>query len=226
MIINNNFIKIIDIPYLQYTNYLFYIKDDLFSPLIEKFKIIKLDKNFLNVESFEISRNYTLCCYDNVNHCIWAICKNSKNNIYKLDFLFREIEIIKLNIKNIILDKIKNISFDFERNLILITSSYCVAYFSIKGDYVETFLKKDKRNIKYTSSICYKGFIFISYFFNNNSYVDKYYKTGKYIGNIKIGINLYIYNLQIAYRKNRYVLCLFGLQNNIYKKIYYIPIIV
>ncbi len=215
--------KIKDIYNNPKRNFLFYIKSDLFSSMKNSFELIKLNDDFINISSYPTNRIYTKCCYDNINNCIWAICKNSKNNIYKLDNLFRENYIIKLNINSKNLSYIQNISFDYKSNSIILVYLNNIISLNPNGELKKNYTYNLKNQI-YTSALVYKKHMIISTFSkDNNSYIYCY-NNKELTDNINIGNNIYIYNMQIAYYKKNFILCIFIIEHNIYHKIYYIPL--
>ena len=66
----------------------------LYVTVPNRHEIIRYNRCLEELNTYCVSRGYLSICYDNYYNCFWAISKNEKNKIYKLDNYFNEISYI------------------------------------------------------------------------------------------------------------------------------------
>ncbi|MEG1923508.1 MAG: hypothetical protein RR307_03530 [Clostridia bacterium] len=64
--------------------------------LCGKNKIIKTDKNFIYINSFETKNDYNCITYDYKERCFWAATKKFCNKVFKLDCKLKEIDCLAI----------------------------------------------------------------------------------------------------------------------------------
>lgn len=96
-------------------------------------RIYKFSMDFLDKEIIEVNRPFSCICYDNSENCFWTSAEKINTLIFKLDCNMNEIDYIQFNSCKRINSRIVGLSYNCEKNSLLIAFSESIAEISMEG---------------------------------------------------------------------------------------------
>ena len=84
-------------------------------------KIMKYNKSFKFLESFDTSKSYTYICYDSREQCFWATVHSDATHIYKLNDSFELMDTLCLSMETVGGSDITGIAYNHNLDLLLIS---------------------------------------------------------------------------------------------------------